>query len=266
MLSVVGAVYVIFSYTNKNLWKLLCSCKNCLRICCNDDDCADDSEAKSTVDEIKEGFQVKGFQYFMIRISIADIIVALAHLWGLLQNLEGKFLPQYQVTNNTVYVGTDAQCTLQGALNIFATISSFLWTVALSTFLFWSTTHIGASNKRVVDVLTNRNPRRDEDDEEEPNCCDTFFWRTFFWPIFCWGIPFILVFGLAVANAIGFAEDLDTGISNNIYTVKGGLAQRNYATCIHVHITFAPPSNAVTPCLPLYVYQSRGRAHTASPS
>lgn len=67
-------------------------------------------------------------------LSVADLMVAVSHLWGATQNLE-KFLEVYY-PNGTEVSSTDIQCTTQAVLSVFGTLASFLWTLALVSYVF----------------------------------------------------------------------------------------------------------------------------------
>ena len=68
-------------------------------------------------------------------LSVADLLVAISHLWGIAQNIE-KFLPVYYPVNATNVATTDTQCTTQAAVAVFGTIASFLWTLTLTFHIF----------------------------------------------------------------------------------------------------------------------------------
>ena len=67
-------------------------------------------------------------------LSLADILVAISHIWGSAQNLE-KFIDVYYPINHTDFSKTDTQCTAQAVLAIFGTMSSLMWTFALVLFV-----------------------------------------------------------------------------------------------------------------------------------
>ena len=74
-------------------------------------------------------------RHMIVMLSVADLLVAISHLWGIKQNIE-KFLPVYYSRNVTNVATTDTQCTTQAAIAVFGTIASFFWTFALTFHVF----------------------------------------------------------------------------------------------------------------------------------
>ena len=66
-------------------------------------------------------------------LSIADLLVAVSHIWGATQPLE-NFLEAYH-PNGTNFSSTDIQCTAQAVLAVVGTLASFLWTLALVSYV-----------------------------------------------------------------------------------------------------------------------------------
>lgn len=195
-LSIIGATGVIingFTWRNMN--------RRRISECC----CSYDSDP-----EIKHFWPSYNYK-FIIFLSISDILVAFSHLWGILQNLEGKFIDAYQpagaLKNSTG--GTDVQCTLQAALNSFSTVSSFLWTLTLMISVVAIEGCRGYTNKK---FLRRYCPDAEvaEDKPEDPHWCDTMIFNNIC-PLISFGIPLLLVFSLSVAGVLGFSESLDTG-------------------------------------------------------
>ena len=71
--------------------------------------------------------------HVLVCVSIADILVAWGHLWGISTDLE-RFLDVYN-PGNTTAVRADQQCPVQAVLAIYGTITSFLWTVLLAVLV-----------------------------------------------------------------------------------------------------------------------------------
>jgi hypothetical protein len=69
----------------------------------------------------------------VVMLSIADLLVAISHIWGATQTLE-KFMEAYH-PNGSEFSNTDIQCTAQAVLSIMGTLASFLWTLALVSYV-----------------------------------------------------------------------------------------------------------------------------------
>ena len=118
----------------------------------------------------------------LISISIADIIVSLSHLVGLIANFE-RFI--YQFNNETWNTSTsDPLCISQAAFSMFGTLASFLLSLAIGVYLVglvvWKKPHVW---KKTVPVIY----------------------------IICWGIPSIMVIPNAVVHSFGFALGANIG-------------------------------------------------------
>ena len=72
-------------------------------------------------------------RHIVVMLSIADLMVAVSHIWGASQPLE-KFLEAYH-PNGTIISSTDIQCTTQAVLAVMGTLASFLWTLALVSYV-----------------------------------------------------------------------------------------------------------------------------------
>ena len=121
----------------------------------------------------------------LVQLSIADIIVALSHLVGIVVNLP-KYIPKpcetpEEVVNDT---GRDIACQVQGGATMFGTLSSFLWTIAVAVYLL---TIIVFERQQFAQWL-----------------------RWTFYPI-CWGIPLSLVLWFGLDDYLGFEESIDIG-------------------------------------------------------
>lgn len=66
-------------------------------------------------------------------LSIADLLVAISHIWGATQSLE-KFT-EASHPNGSNFSSTDIQCTAQAVLAVVGTLSSFMWTLALVSYV-----------------------------------------------------------------------------------------------------------------------------------
>lgn len=70
----------------------------------------------------------------LVFLSIADILVAWGHLWGVSTDLE-RFLDVYSHYNTSAPT-SDQQCSVQAAISIYGTVASFMWTVILTMLIF----------------------------------------------------------------------------------------------------------------------------------
>ena len=73
-------------------------------------------------------------RHIVVMLSIADLLVATSHIWGATQSLE-NFMEAYH-PNDTDVSTTDIQCTVQAVLAVIGTLASFLWTLALVSYVF----------------------------------------------------------------------------------------------------------------------------------
>ena len=62
----------------------------------------------------------------VIMLSVADLLVAISHIWGVTQNID-RFMKE--TTSNSSYA--DTQCTTQAVFAVFGSLSSSMWTLAL---------------------------------------------------------------------------------------------------------------------------------------
>lgn len=124
----------------------------------------------------------------LVQLSIADTIVALSHLVGVLVNLP-RFVPKphetpEQVVDNDTDRVRDIVCEVQGGATMFGTLSSFLWTIAVAVYLL---TIIVFERQQFAKWL-----------------------RYTFYPI-CWGIPLSLTLWFGLDHYLGFEESIDVG-------------------------------------------------------
>jgi len=102
-LSVIGAFLIVLTF--------------CIRLC---------------YDESKN--MMSAGRLILVNLSIADIIVASSHLWGIAM---GYHVLMHQAHGDTLNSSeTNTLCDVQGAISVFSTIASFLWTIILSFFVF----------------------------------------------------------------------------------------------------------------------------------
>lgn len=134
----------------------------------------------------------------LVQLSIADIIVSLSHMVGVLVNLP-RYIPKPCESPESLHITDDVACKVQGGATMFGTISSFLWTIAVAVYLL------------AIIVFEKQQFAR---------------WLRFtFYPI-CWGIPFSLVVWFGLDDYLGFEESIDVGKSPSIILFHDSL---NYA-------------------------------------
>ena len=120
----------------------------------------------------------------LANLSIADLIVAASHFVGLFHFQHYIEYYNSQGNENSTVPSTDTLCTVQGAFNMFGTVSSFLWTMAIAVYMF------------VIIVLKN------------PEAARKLVFV--FYPL-CWGIPLVLTVWFGCAGYFGFEENGDIG-------------------------------------------------------
>lgn len=192
VLSIIGAFVVIFSFLYDSetsfKWKELY-----YKLCCGykikDGNREDDAGSK---------YGLKSFNFILINLSVADIIVASSHLWGLCSNLENTFLPSnltaaYLKNESTISAGYNTSCITQAAFTILSTLSSFIWTDILAIFLAFNIIFTGCSNN----FMTGFNRAHPHiqgrlvipEKAEAPHCCESPFFLYILFPSIGWGVP-----------------------------------------------------------------------------
>lgn len=124
----------------------------------------------------------------LVNLSIADILLAGSHLWGVLAGYQQYFNRNENAHNSGPNGSTDTMCDVQGAMAVYGTISSFLWTIILSFF--------------VVGTLLLPHPRR------YGSLCAFLVYL-----LICWGLPAIVLLIVALKREFGFQDDVDIGRS-----------------------------------------------------
>ncbi|CAI8004152.1 hypothetical protein GBAR_LOCUS3842 [Geodia barretti] len=121
----------------------------------------------------------------LVNLSLADILVGGTHLWGVVGGYERYYAMRNQnALNNGPNGSTDTACSIQGALAVYGTISSFLWTITLSFF--------------VVGTLALPHPRR------YGSVCAVLLYE-----LICWGFPAVVVTVVAVRREFGLDVEAD---------------------------------------------------------
>ena len=167
------------------------------------DDTLSVTSRKSARDMDNDNNQVINHPAWLILtfISIADVVVAASHTWGIVSNYENlhhvhvSSLNQYR--SNISHMDEGAECGAQAVLAIFGVLSSFLWSDLLAFIAVVLRVVSKEYNHHFVSV------------------------RAFIvYNVICWGVPFLLVCILGGINALGFAEGVDVGESVDACTVK----------------------------------------------
>ncbi len=148
--SVFGALLVIFSFTYDSESRF--SIKELYyKICCGYTVQEKDQEKDQENEYWVTKYEMKSYNFILINLSIADIIVALSHFWGLLLNLEHKFSPNVtQVNESAIANGQDVSCTTQGAFTALSTQSSFFWTDILAVYLAFNIVFKKCTNNKLA--------------------------------------------------------------------------------------------------------------------
>ena len=219
IISVFGALLVIFSFTYD--FETRFSFKElCYKICCG----------HVVQEKLKNGewvtkYQLKSYNFILINLSIADIIVALSHFWGLLSNLEHKFAHQNE---STIARGRDVSCTTQATFTVLSTLSSFFWTDILAVFLALQIMFFKKCTSNSLSCLKG-NLTEDENgmqkvklndssrlimpsDKKAAYCCESPLFLYVIFPFIGWGIPMIMLLVFATKNMLGYVQDYDAGI------------------------------------------------------
>lgn len=127
-------------------------------------------------------------RHLLVSLSIADFIVAMANLIGLLFYYK-RFVPTtpqsgINYNNSSDNFIPDHWCEVQAAFTVYGTESSIFWTIAVSLYMF------------VLIVL------------QKP------LWGkrlVLLFHIICWGVPFILTVWLGVDGFLGFEHSATPG-------------------------------------------------------
>jgi len=114
----------------------------------------------------------------LVNLSVADILIAASHFVGLLTNYE-RFL--YSNLRSDV----DVWCSVQGAVTMYGTISSFLWTIAVALYMFT--------------VIVMKRP------EIAKKMVPVYY-------LVCWGVPIVFPVWFGVKRYLGFELPADVGM------------------------------------------------------
>jgi len=114
----------------------------------------------------------------LVNLSVADIVIAASHFVGLLTNYE-RFL--YSNLRSDV----DVWCSVQGAVTMYGTISSFLWTIAVALYMFT--------------VIVMKRP------EIAKKMVPVYY-------LVCWGVPIVFPVWFGIKRYLGFELPADVGM------------------------------------------------------
>ena len=193
-LSIIGAFLVIFSFICnaetsfdwKELYYKLC--------------CGYGIREKNSQGALVSKYKLKSYNTILINLSVADILVAASHLWGM------------------SIIESDNSCVIQAAVTIMSTASSFVWTEILVVFLAVNMVFAGCSNN----FLTNVNNLRTHETRlvvpkkaEAPHCCESPFFLWLLFPSIGWVIPVMMTIGFANHDMLGYPEHENSSASKN---------------------------------------------------
>jgi len=138
-----------------------------------------------------------GARQLLVQLSIADIIVSISHMFGVLYNL-----PRYvqEGCNPADNEGrSDLPCEIQAAFTMFGVIATFLWTLSVAVYLL------------VIIVFERRVIGK---------------WLKVVCYFVCWGLPLIQAIVFLTQSFLGFDDSIDIG--TYVYHI--------YLLIIHVEI------------------------------
>ena len=215
ILSILGGLSVVFSFLCNS--ETACKCKEVYYHLC----CGYKIQERDPDDEtqIISKYPLKSYNCILVHLSIADIIVAGSHFWGLVMHLEERFAPndtESRMMNNqsAIPAGFDISCTTQAAFTALSTFASFFWTDILAVFLAFNLIFEECSNNKLTGLNKTTAPEQIEvlDDDTAPNCCESPFFLHILFPLIGWGVPVVMVVAFAASNVLGYTESYDGGI------------------------------------------------------
>ena len=167
----------------------------CLRLCLKSSDGPNAQHSRPA--RSKMAMMSPG-RIILVNLSIADIILAGSHLWGVSANYQNYFLKNDNAHSSGPNGSTDTMCDVQGAIAVYGTIASFLWTIILSFF--------------VVGTLLLPHPR-----------WYGSLYALLVYIVTCWGLPAVVVIVVSIMKELGVQDDATIGwLHSNImaqYTV-----------------------------------------------
>ena len=135
----------------------------------------------------------------LVNLSVADILVAASHFVGLFTNYS-RFLEYDQITSTNPL--QDQWCQIQGAVTVFGSIASFLWTTAVAVYLL------------CIIVLPKRT------DVIRLKMVVSFY-------LLCWGLPAIVVLVFGPLRMFGYTPGADIGRQCRVHLLYTLIQSRN---------------------------------------
>ena len=215
ILSIFGAFIVIFSFLYESETGL--KWKEVYKLCCGyrvTETVEKADEDGNIIEEVTvTKYKVKSYHIILINQSIADLVVASSHLWGLYSDT----FSLHSKNESAISSGYNITCTIQAAFTAISTMSSFFWTDILAVFLAFNIVFSHCTNnhwtgevdaKRELQIINGVEiPAK----HNAPNCCETPFFLYFLFPVIGWGLPIAMTVVLAAQNRLGYTEDYNTG-------------------------------------------------------
>ena len=220
VLSIFGAFIVIFSFLFESETGL--KWKEVYKLCCGYR-VTERADEDGNIEVVTTKYKVKSYHIILINLSIADIVVASSHLWGLCSDFEDTFLSP-AAPASTMSTGYNISCTTQAAFTAISTMSSFFWTGILAVFLAFNIVFSHCTNNHWTGEVDAEQERELKDGVEipakgsAPNCCETPFFLYVLFPVIGWGLPIAMTVVFAVQNKLGYTKDYDPG-NNKLHTL-----------------------------------------------
>lgn len=217
ILSVFGALLVIFSFTYDTETKFNFK-ELCYKICCGYT-----IQEKGSHNNWVTKYKLKSYNHILVNLSVADIIVALSHIWGLTLNLEDRFKQHSHnsstnsSTDEAIPNGYDPSCVTQGAFTVLSTLASFFWTDILAVFLAFNIVFKTCTNNKLLklkdDVFSADGHSKVVvlSHDRALNCCESPLFLYIIFPFIGWGVPMVMLLVFAIMNMLGYVQDYDEG-------------------------------------------------------
>ena len=158
-------------------------------------------------------YRLRSFNFILINLSVADIIVACSHLWGLCSNLEPNLNAAHSRNSSALESGYNTSCITQAAFTVVSTMSSFFWTDILAIFLAFNIVFAGCSNNFMTGFSGNIQERLIIPEKSQaPHCCESPLFLYILFPTIGWGVPMLMVVVFALKDLLGYTEEFDQGI------------------------------------------------------
>ena len=125
-----------------------------------------------------------GARLILLHLSLMDLVVGLAHFIGGITDINSRYNLTGSGTSGTnavsVATGIEAFCKIQAFVGYYAIISSVLWTVCLSVYMYLLNEH----TRRTVHVIKY------------------YIWSSY---LGCYGIPLFLTLWTLLTGRLGYA-------------------------------------------------------------